>query len=104
MTTLSIPPVIDGGMVSDAVVQMTSLRVQYRQLTTNAAILERAGHYPEAAEQWRQAELLAPGAKSRFWCEARQAQCLRRIPQAPQSYEQAGRKRASKPGPGTLGR
>lgn len=99
MTTLPAPVLRDGGMDNDTVVQMTSLRVQYRQLTTFAAILERAGHYLEAAEQWRQAERMAPGAQSRFWCEARQAWCLRRISLAPQSYRQAGRKRVCTPGP-----
>ncbi|MBS3894859.1 MULTISPECIES: ANR family transcriptional regulator [Serratia] len=93
MTTMLTPSACEGGMVTEAVVQLTSLRVQHRQLTTFAAMLERAGQYVEAAAQWQQAELHAPGEQSRLWCEARQARCLRMAPQAAHSYGQASRQR-----------
>ncbi|EHN8908231.1 ANR family transcriptional regulator [Enterobacter ludwigii] len=96
MTTLSIHPESDNAPVNDVIEQMTSTRALYRQLTAAAAALERAGIYPEAAEQWRQAWQLAPGAKSRFWCEVRQARCLREIPREVHSYGRGSGKRARK--------
>ncbi|HEJ7994552.1 TPA: ANR family transcriptional regulator [Serratia liquefaciens] len=98
MTTLSIHPESDNAPVNDVIEQMISTRALYRQLTAAAAALERAGIYPEAAEQWRQAWQLAPGAKSRFWCEVRQARCLRETPQESQSCGQTRRKRVRTPG------
>lgn len=95
MMTIS-PQSCESGMVSEEMVQMTSRRVLHRQLTTFAALLERVGQYLEAAEQWRQAELHAPGEQSQLWCEARRARCLRMAPHAAHSYEQASRQRTRK--------
>lgn len=97
ISTHPVNPMGDDASINDAVAQMTSLRVQYRQLAAAAAALERAGIYPEAAEQWRQAGQLAPGVQSRFWCEVRQARCLREIPREVQSYGQASARRTRKP-------
>lgn len=98
MTAMSTPLSGEEGMVSEAVVQMTSLRVLHRKLTVFAAMLERAGQYLEAAAQWHQAELHAPGEQSQLWCEARRARCLRMAPQEAQSYGQASRQRTRKSG------
>ncbi|WP_261437729.1 ANR family transcriptional regulator [Serratia proteamaculans] len=93
---------LEGGNtpMNDVNEMMTSTRALYRQLSATAASLERAGIYPEAAEQWRQAGQVAPGAKSRFWCEVRQARCLREIPREVHSYGQANARRARKPASG----
>lgn len=102
MTNLSTDP--KGNAVTDREVEtlMTSSRVLYRQLSAAAAALERAGIYPDAAEQWRQAGALAPGERSRFWCEVREARCLRATPREIQSYGQVSGKRRRKVAPGEV--
>ncbi|WP_413469852.1 ANR family transcriptional regulator [Serratia quinivorans] len=56
---------------------MTSPRELYRRIAEAAATLEQRGNHAEAAKQWYQAGLLAPGPRSRFWCEVRYTLCLR---------------------------
>ncbi|HFI5337043.1 TPA: ANR family transcriptional regulator [Serratia liquefaciens] len=52
------------------------LAAQYAQLTHQAAALERAGLFGDAAALWHAGRECALAAPARFWCETREAVCL----------------------------
>lgn len=65
----------------DAMCTRSALREQYRQLSAQAAQLERDGQYDEAMRTWAQAAGQALHRADRHWCESRAQwceQCLRR--------------------------
>jgi hypothetical protein len=53
------------------------LATQYATYTHQAAALERAGLFEDAAALWHAGRACALAESARFWCETRETLCLR---------------------------
>ncbi|TXE22547.1 ANR family transcriptional regulator [Serratia ureilytica] len=54
-----------------------SARRWFLAQSQKAAALERGGAYYQASEVWGECRVLAATSVERFWCEVRQARCLK---------------------------